>query len=154
GSCGADPQSIQHRGECLDAAWLSLYGGFNTGLGLSHAVGHQIGPVFDIPHGITSCIALVPSMRLIGRDSPQTFAEIAQALRVPEGADQRATALASADAVATFIGQFDVPTRLTHFGVGRDQALRLAPAVLEELMHFNTMRRVVTLEEIRELLAE
>jgi alcohol dehydrogenase len=154
GSRGADPESIRHRGECLDAAWLSLYGGFNTGLGLSHAIGHQIGPAFDVPHGITSCIALVPSMRFIGRNSPEAFTEIAEALRVPESADQRTTALACAAAVATFIAQFDVPTLLTHFGVRRDQALGLAPAVLDELKHFDTMRRAVTLEEIRELLAE
>jgi alcohol dehydrogenase class IV len=154
GSRGADPESIRHRGQCLDAAWLSLYGGFNTGLGLSHAVGHQIGPAFDIPHGITSCIALVPAMRFIGRRNPETFGEIAEALRISAvGADQRATALACADAVATFIGRFDVPTLLTHFGITRGQALALAPAVLEELKHFDTMRREVTLEEIRELLA-
>jgi alcohol dehydrogenase len=153
-SRGSDPVSVSHRGHCLDAAWLSLYGGFNTGLGLSHAVGHQIGPAFNIPHGITSCIALVPAMRLIARDAPEAFGEIAEALRIPSGADPLKTARACAGAVERFIGQFDVPTSLRKFGVTKSKALRLAPAILEELTLFDAMRRVVTLQEIRGLLEE
>jgi alcohol dehydrogenase len=153
-SLGADPTSVLHRGHCLDAAWLSLYGAFNTGLGLSHALGHQIGPAFDIPHGVTSCIALVPAMRFIARETPESFAEIAEALKTGPCATPTETALACATAVEAFIGRFDVPTRLGQFGVEKHQALRLAPAVLEELTLFDAMRGAVSLAEIRQLLED
>jgi len=153
-SRGADSQAIAHRGECLDAAWLSLYGAFNTGLGLSHALGHQIGPAFDIPHGITSCIALVPAMRFVARDVPERFADIAEALRLPLAADPTGRALACAAAVRSFIAQFDVPTSLRHFGIDARRAMQVAPAVLDELRLFDAMRREVALRDIEGLLTE
>src|SRR5262249_10977658 len=36
--------SLAHRGYCQMAAWLSIFGGMNTRFGVSHALGHQIGP--------------------------------------------------------------------------------------------------------------
>jgi alcohol dehydrogenase len=153
-SCGTDPQAIGHRGECLDAAWLSLYGAFNTGLGLSHALGHQIGPAFEIPHGATSCIALVPAMRFVAGEAPESFVDIAEALRVPLAANPTQRALACAAAVRAFIEQFEVPTKLTDFGIDTRRALPLAPAVLEELRLFDAMRREVTLQDIEGLLTE
>jgi alcohol dehydrogenase class IV len=154
GSLGADTESVGHRGHCLDAAWLSLYGGFNTGLGLSHALGHQIAPAFDVPHGVTSCICLVPAMRFIARRTPECFAEIAEALGVPAHAEVRGRALACADRVAAFVDRFDVPTRLQELGVSVERAQALAPAVLQELTLFDAMRGPVSLEEIRELLRQ
>ena len=93
-------------------------------------------------------------MRFIARKAPASFAEIVEGLTGAPGANATETAVACANAVEAFIGQFDVPTRLTQFGVEKDQALRLAPAVLEELTLFDAMRGAVTLEEIRELLEE
>ncbi|MGB6451026.1 MAG: iron-containing alcohol dehydrogenase, partial [Steroidobacteraceae bacterium] len=152
-SLGSSPVHIEHRGECLDAAWLSLYGAFNTGLGLSHALGHQIGPAWGVPHGVTSCIALVPAMRFMADVAPQGFAEIAEGLRLPfDRTHTRAGALACADAIETFIARFEVPTKLCKLGVAREDLYDIAPAVLEELEGFDALDRKVTLEEIRALL--
>src|SRR5262249_20129347 len=49
-------ESLAHCGHCQVAAWLSIFGAMNTGFGLSHALGHQIGPAWNVPHGVTSCI--------------------------------------------------------------------------------------------------
>jgi len=152
-SRGHGRASFAHRTHCLDAAWLSLYGAFNTGLGLSHALGHQIGPAFGIAHGITSCICLVPAMRFIARSTPECFQEIAEALRVP-WRDDRSSALACADGVQAFIAQFEVPTQLQQLNVNCERAMSLAGAVFEELSLFDAMRRPVRMEEIRDLLRE
>ncbi len=152
-SLGSSSSHIEHRGECLDAAWLSLYGGFNTGLGLSHALGHQIGPAWGVPHGVTSCIALVPAMRFMADVAPQRFADIAEGLRLPfERTRAREGALACADAVETFIARFGVPTKLSALGVARERLHDIAPAVLEELEGFDALDRKITLAEIRALL--
>jgi len=148
-----DRSSYTHRTQCLDAAWLSLYGAFNTGLGLSHALGHQIGPAFGVPHGVTSCLCLVPAMRFIARNTPECFEPIAEALRVP-WTDPRASALACASEVRQFIGQFDVPMRLQQLNVSGERALALAGAVFDELSLFDAMRQPVSVEEIRGLLRE
>ena len=153
GSRGTDGASIEHRGQCLDAAWLSLYGGFNTGLGLSHALGHQIGPAWNVPHGVTSCLALAPSMRFMADVAPQRFADIAEGLKLPfDSSRGPESALRCADAVERFISQFDVPTRLHQLGVDADSAVTIAGAVQHELELFDAVDRPVTTDEIRALL--
>lgn len=155
GSRGADAEAIVHRGECLDAAWLSLFGGFNTGLGLSHALGHQIGPAFGVPHGVTSCLALASAMRFMAGLAPERFADIAEGLRLPfDPARAREGALACADAVEAFVAQFGVPTRLKELGVEADHAETVAQAVLDELALFDATDRPLELDEIRGLLRE
>jgi alcohol dehydrogenase class IV len=152
-SLGATPAHVAHRGECLDAAWLSLYGAFSTGLGLSHALGHQIGPAWNVPHGLTSCIALVPAMRFMAELAPERFADVAEGLELEfhrEGA--RASALACAAAVEAFIARFKVPTRLRELGVERARLFDIATAVRDELETFDALDRSLTLEEIRGLL--
>jgi alcohol dehydrogenase class IV len=152
-SLGSTTSHIEHRGECLDAAWLSLFGAFSTGLGLSHAVGHQIGPAWNVPHGVTSCIALVPAMRFMAGVAPQRFADVAEGLRVAfVPSREREGALHCAEAVRAFIARFPVPTKLRELGVERSRLYDVAEAVGAELELFDAMDRSVTVEEIRGLL--
>ena len=152
-SRGSSPAHVAHRGECLDAAWLSLFGAFNTGLGLSHALGHQMGPAWDVAHGVTSCIALVPAMRFMAERVPQRFADIAEGLRLPfDAATARADALACAAAVEDFIRRFGVPMRLRPLGIERGHLFDIAEAVRAELEGFDALDAAITLEEIEGLL--
>lgn len=133
---------------CLDAAWMSLFGGFNTGLGLSHALGHQIGPAWNIPHGITSCVTLAPSMRFVGERVPERFAPIAQALGIAEGDDARRTALACADAIRDLVSSLGMPTSLKELGVAHEQLASIAQATSSELTKFDAMDAPVDAAQI------
>ena len=55
---GDNENELEHRVQCQLAAWLSIFGMSNTRGGISHALGHQIGPMWNVPHGVTSCITL------------------------------------------------------------------------------------------------
>ena len=154
-SLGADAASVGHRGQCLDAAWLSNFGSFNTGLGLSHAVSHQIGPAWDVPHGITSCLTLAPSMRFIAGIAPQRFCDIAEGLGLPfDPASPEPGALACADKVEAFVAGFGMPTRLKQMGIAAEDIERLAEPVQRGLELFDATDRPLGLEEIRGLLRE
>ena len=145
--------AIAHRGHCQIAAWLSLSGGFNTGLGVSHALGHQIGPMWDVPHGVTSCITLPHAMRFMATVAPERFEPIAEGLGVAfDPADPRPAAMACADRVAAFIAGFDVPSRLRDASVGHNQVRLVAAAVQHEIERFGVVGRPVTLEEVTSLL--
>ena len=72
-------EQLEHRLQCQLGAWLSVFGVTNAGLGLSHALGHQIGPRWDVPHGVTSCITLPHAMRYMATRAPERFGPIAQA---------------------------------------------------------------------------
>src|SRR5215469_4504026 len=74
-------ERLAHRGQCQVAAWFSIYGAMNTRFGLSHLLGHQIGPRWNVPHGVTSCITLPNSMRFMAAIAPERFGPIAEGYR-------------------------------------------------------------------------
>ncbi len=145
--------SIAHRGHCQMAAWFSIFGGMNTRFGVSHALGHQIGPKWDVPHGVTSCITMPHVMRFMAGIAPQRFAPIAEGLGVkfdPE--NPRPAALEAADRVQKFVAQFDVPHTLHEAGVKRHELAEIAGTVLDEVEHAKVVDRPVNREEIVALL--
>lgn len=113
---------LEHRGHCQMGAWLSVFGMTNAGLGVSHALGHQIGPRWDVPHGVTSCITLPHVMRFMADAAPERFTSIAPAMGVAVGSsDATSAARECADLMARFIAQFDVPQRLRDVHVPHDE---------------------------------
>ncbi len=148
-----DEMRLTHRGQCQIGAWCSLYAGFNTGLGLSHAMGHQIGPMWNVPHGITSCITLPHAMRLMATVAPDRFEPIALALGIAFDPRRPAQAAeACAHRVSEFIAGFQVPRSLRDAGVPRDDVCRVAAAIHEEVEQFGTIGRPLSLDEIVGLL--
>ncbi len=146
-------ERLAHRGQCQIGAWCSLFGGFNTGLGVSHAMGHQIGPMWDVPHGVTSCITLPHAMRFMASEAPERFEPIAEGLRAPfDPRDPGPSARACAELVAGFVDALPVPRRLSDVGVSDNEIPAIAEAVREEIELFGVLGRPVGLDEIRELL--
>jgi maleylacetate reductase len=148
-----DSERLAHRGQCQIGAWCSLYAGFNTGLGLSHAMGHQIGPMWNVPHGITSCITLPHAMRLMAHVAPERFGPIALALGIAfDSASPAPAAQACTQRIAQFIAQFEVPRSLREAGVPREEMRSVAGAIHEEIEQFGTVGRPLTREEVLGLL--
>ena len=144
---------LEHRVQCQLAAWLSIFGMSNTRGGISHALGHQIGPMWNVPHGITSCITLPHVMRLMAGVAADRFAPIAQGFEVRfDPRSPRSSAMECADRTARFIGKFEVPTRLRDVGVPREEISRIAGTVLEEVKRAKTVGVEVTREELVQLL--
>jgi alcohol dehydrogenase len=146
-------ESLAHRGQCQLAAWFSIFGIMNTRVGISHALGHQIGPMWDVPHGVTSCITLPHVMRFMADLAPQRFGPIAEGLGVRfEGREARAAAMECAERMAKFIGQLEVPHRLRDVGVPREEIGTIAATVLEEVERSDTVGHQVTRENLVHLL--
>jgi maleylacetate reductase len=99
-----------------------VFGIPNAGLGLSHALGHQIGPRWNVPHGVTSCITLPHAMRLMASVAPERFGPIARAFRIQFDAEHAGdAALECADLMARYITQFELPQRLRDVHVPREE---------------------------------
>ncbi|CCM05008.1 uncharacterized protein FIBRA_07207 [Fibroporia radiculosa] len=63
----ANPKAIDIRQKLQVASWMSLWPMKQekySALGLSHALGHKLGAAYSIPHGITSCLTLAPTVAL------------------------------------------------------------------------------------------
>lgn len=148
-----DPERLEHRGQCQLAAWLSVFGIGNAGIGLSHAFGHQIGPRWDVPHGFTSCIMLPHVMRFMAETVPERFGPIAQGLGLPfDAPDAAASARRCADRMAAFIGQFGVPTRLRDAGVPPSEATGIAGMVHAIVERAQVVGRPLRVEQVAALL--
>lgn len=63
-----EPEDLDIRSELQVAAWLSYFGPLNTPMGLSHALGRRLGASYGVPHGITSCITLAPSLEVMRKE--------------------------------------------------------------------------------------
>jgi maleylacetate reductase len=93
------PEDLEVRLELQLAAWLSYFGPANTPMGLSHELGRRIGASYEVPHGITSCITLAPSLEIakdripeerwntlseaLGGDPPERVALLVEELGLP-----------------------------------------------------------------------
>ena len=94
-----EPEYLEVRGELQIAAWLSYFAPPNTPMGISHSLGRRIGASYDVPHGITSCITLAPSLRVMrkvirhdrwesltaamGGEPPERIAGLVEKLELP-----------------------------------------------------------------------
>src|SRR5918998_1587526 len=66
-----EPGDLEVRLELQLAAWLSYFGPYNTPMGLSHQLGRRIGASYQVPHGVTSCITLAPTLDLVRDRVPE-----------------------------------------------------------------------------------
>ena len=82
------------------AQYIAGMGFSNVGLGIVHSMAHQLGAVYDTPHGIANAILLPTVMRFNGADSAtaQRFREILCEIGRPDAAN-----LNDQDVVNTFV---------------------------------------------------
>ncbi|MBV9770302.1 MAG: iron-containing alcohol dehydrogenase [Bryobacterales bacterium] len=146
-------EQLAHRGNCQFAAWYSIYGAANTRFGLSHLLGHQIGPRWNVPHGITSCITLPNAMRFMAGIAAERFGSVAEGYGIPfDPSNPKPAALECADRTEQFIAQFDVPTRLRDAGVPREEIGEIVGPITHELEHMGVVDRPMTEDEVFRLL--
>ncbi len=93
------PEDLEVRLELQLAAWLAYFGPMNTPMGLSHELGRRIGASYEVPHGITSCVILAPSLNVLreqiqderwnglsealGGEPPERIASLVEELGLP-----------------------------------------------------------------------
>ena len=76
-------------------------------MGLSHELGRRIGASYEVPHGITSCIILAPSLKFVReRVQDDRWSMLSRALggEPPER-------------VSSLVGELGLPGRLREVGV-------------------------------------
>ncbi|MFT5390648.1 MAG: alcohol dehydrogenase class IV [Gammaproteobacteria bacterium] len=144
-----DPDALDARLVCQHAAWKSITGllsAKDVGFRLSHPLGHQIGARWDVPHGVTSCIALPGAARFLHSRTREAQQRIATAMGMP-GSDE------AAPAIEAFLDTLDVPRRLSETAAKRDEIPAVADAVAAELAHLNAPDAdLATAQRLTELL--
>ncbi len=82
------------------AQYIAGMGFSNVGLGIVHSMAHQLGAVYDTPHGIANAILLPTVMRFNGEVCADRFKEILANLGVANASE-----LTDSDAVEIFVAK-------------------------------------------------
>lgn len=90
----------------------------NASLGYVHAMAHQLGGFYDLPHGVCNAILLPHVQRFNLISNPQRFADMAVAMGEPiEGLSVRAAAEKALDAIALLSKDISIPAGLSELDV-------------------------------------
>ena len=147
--CKAAPDDLVARTQAHIAAWMSVCGLANVNLGLSHGIGHQLGARNDVPHGVTSCVMMYPTMTYNKEHVGDRQAWIAELLghdirnKNPEEAGELGR-----EAVKSLVADLALPSRLRDVGVSRDDFAAIAKDAMEDLVVASNPRPVESIEDV------
>lgn len=152
-ACKSAPDDLDARTQAHLAAWMSVSGLANVTLGLSHGIGHQLGARHDVPHGVTSCVMMVPTMEFNCNHVGDRQAWIAALMDCDvAGLDTAAAATAGRDAVQRLITDLELPHRLRDVGVSKDDFPALASDAIDDMIVASNPQPVTSVEDAIELL--
>ena len=128
-----DPEAIEKIGY---AQYIAGMGFSNVGLGIVHSMAHQLGAVYDTPHGIANAMLLPTVMRFNGEnpETAQRFREILCEIGRPDAAH-----LNDQDVINTFVWMISelsksvgVTQKITDYGAKAEDFGMLAEKAMQD----------------------
>lgn len=138
--CGDD---MDMRHSMAIAAYKAGLSFSNSGLGLVHAISHQVGAFYHIPHGVANAI-LLPYVMVFNRLCCESgYAEIAKALGVDrDSMTQRELCQAAILRVRQLIDDLGLPTSLAGFDINPHDFTAIAEQAMSDICLTGTPRQV------------
>jgi alcohol dehydrogenase len=134
-----------------DMAWAQFLAGMafnNAGLGYVHAMAHQLGGFYNLPHGVCNAILLphVEQFNLIG--AKERLADVAKAMGVNTAGMSVVDAAQSAiDAIKVLSAKIGIPPNLTTLGVKEQDLKTMAENAKKDVCQLMNPR-TATLDEV------
>ncbi len=132
-------------------AWAQFLAGMafnNAGLGYVHAMAHQLGGFYNLPHGVCNAILLphVEQFNLIG--AKERLADVAKAMGVvTDGMSVVDAAQSAIDAIKVLSAKIGIPPNLTTLGV-KEQDLKIMAENAKKDVCQLMNPRTATLDEV------
>lgn len=130
--------------DCQFAVWAATMGLMRAPYGASHGIGHQVGAVAGVQHGICSCAMLPAVLRYNAEVAGERDGWIAEALG--------ASGSCAADAVLALVRSLGLPDSLKAAGAKREQFEQMATAALPSYFVRNNPRPLTEVSQIMEIL--
>ncbi|HSV86065.1 MAG TPA: iron-containing alcohol dehydrogenase [Levilinea sp.] len=145
-------QDLYARHKLAEASYMAGMSFSNAGLGVCHAIAHQVGARYKVAHGVANALVLPEVMQfnmLVRQDS---LRDVARAFKLHiELLDGKAAALRSIEAVRDLSAAIGLPGRLQQIGANPDDFAAMAHQALEDPT-IGTNPRQVSHEDIVEIL--
>ncbi|TFK22557.1 alcohol dehydrogenase IV [Coprinopsis marcescibilis] len=149
-----DPTNVVVRQRLQVASWMSLFPmklERYSALGISHSLGHKLGARYHIPHGITSCLTLAPTVAMkaeVGsKDDKEWLADALFYLREPSTGSLEGDVRRLATLINNLVVELGLQTTLTEYKVPRDELESVAEGALGTQNQNYEVARVVQLLE-------
>ena len=126
-------QNIEARENMAHASLLAVMAFNNAGLGYVHAMAHQLGGLYDIPHGVANAVLLphVEEYNIIS--NPQKFADIAEFMGENiDGLSVREAANKAIEAIRQLSEDVNIPSSMRELGVKEEDFELMAELALQD----------------------
>ena len=144
----ANGQNMEARDKMAYAEFLAGMAFNNASLGYVHAMAHQLGGFYNLPHGVCNAILLPHVERFNLIASPERFVDIAMAMgENVDGMSVREAADKALSAIQTLSADVGIPSGLTSLGVKEQDLETMAINAMKDACSF-TNPRTATLQEI------
>jgi len=144
----ANGGDMEARDKMCYAQYLAGMAFNNASLGHVHAMAHQLGGYYDLPHGICNAILLPHVCRFNLIAKMERFADIAVAMGENiEGLSERAAADVAIDAIKILSTDVGIPSGLTQLGVKEDDLKIMAENAQKDACGL-TNPRCPTMEDV------
>lgn len=105
----------------------------NAGLGVCHAIAHQVGARYKVPHGVANALILPEVMQFNMLVRQESLKEIARAFNLRlEHLDNKEAAQRAIEAVRDLSAAVGLPTRLQQIGAIPEDFPAMANQALED----------------------
>ncbi len=105
----------------------------NAGLGYVHAMAHQLGGVYDLPHGVCNAMLLPIVERENAKRNPEKFRAIAKAAGLEvEGKTDEQCAEETIQAIIQLAQEVGIPAKLSELGVNEVDIDKLANNAMKD----------------------
>jgi alcohol dehydrogenase len=123
----------------------------NASLGYVHSMAHQLGGLYDLPHGVCNAI-LLPYVEAYNKQVvPERFADVAKAMGENiEGLSPEEAADKAIDAIKKLAADIGIPSGLKELGAKEEDLELLAEHAMQDVCRL-TNPRELSKEEIIEI---
>lgn len=151
--CVVDGRSLAARTEMLNGSFLAGVALSNVDMGLHHGICHVLGGSAGVSHGDANSIMLSHVMRFNLDVTANELALAAEAMGISTvGMSAEEAGAASADRVAEWVKQMNLPSRLRDVGVDKTDIPHLAKVAFESRTVQNNPKRIENVEQLEQLL--
>ncbi|GAW30162.1 iron-containing alcohol dehydrogenase [Carboxydocella sp. ULO1] len=144
----ANGDDFEARDKMAYAEFLAGMAFNNASLGYVHAMAHQLGGFYNLPHGVCNAILLPHVERFNLIANPQRFADIAEAMGENiVGLSVRAAADKALEAIVQLSQDIGIPRGLTELGVKEEDIPVMAQNAMKDACSLTNPRKA-TLEDV------
>ncbi len=129
-----DGQNVEARTKMAWGQFIAGQAFSNCGLGYVHSMAHQLGGIYDLPHGVCNAILLPHVEEFNASVCGDKFRDIAEALGVDTtGMSTEEANIAAIDAIKKLSSDVGIPSGLAELGVKEDDFELMAKNALADV---------------------